>query len=157
MRNKDWPVNELGSLAEFKSGGTPSKEDPDNWGGEMPWVSAKDMKRQFLVGSELHLSEQGSLKAKIAPKHSILILVRGMTLLKDVPICLATREVAFNQDIKALVAKENIDPLYLSYALLARKNEIQSCVDTAGHGTGRLETERLRTLPIITPPFGERG
>lgn len=156
MSDSDWTVHELGSLAEFRSGGTPSKEDPDNWGGSMPWVSARDMKKQFLDESELHLSEKGSTKAKIAPRHSILILVRGMALMKGVPICLATREVAFNQDIKALIAKENIDPLYLSYALLAREDEIQSCVDTAGHGTGRLETERLKTLPINTPPLEEQ-
>jgi type I restriction enzyme S subunit len=34
------------------SGGTPSKSNPDFWGGPIPWVSAKSMKSFLLHDSE---------------------------------------------------------------------------------------------------------
>lgn len=55
----EWRKTTLGELAEFLSGGTPSKSDPRYWGGSIPWISAKDMKRTFLDDSEDHVTEEG--------------------------------------------------------------------------------------------------
>jgi type I restriction enzyme S subunit len=88
----------LGSIAQFKSGGTPSKAKPHFWGGDFPWISAKDLKSPIIMDSIDRLTPEGVADANIAPKDSILILVRGMTLYKDVPVCLAGKDVAFNQD-----------------------------------------------------------
>ncbi|MGC2062295.1 MAG: restriction endonuclease subunit S, partial [Thermodesulfovibrionales bacterium] len=91
----------LGDVATFKSGGTPHKSKTDYWGGQFPWVSAKDLKSPVVRDSIDRLTKSGFEVANIAPENSLLILVRGMTLFKDVPVCLAGRAVAFNQDIKA--------------------------------------------------------
>ena len=146
----------LAQLAKFKSGGTPSKSNKDYWGGDLPWISAKDLKSPEVADSIDHLSPKGFAAAKIAPAGSLLILVRGMTLHKDVPVCMAGRDVAFNQDIKALIVSETISPKYLLYFLHARKNRLLELVDSAGHGTGRLNTESLKTFPVLVPPIPEQ-
>lgn len=147
------PLKEAGVL---KSGGTPNKGNSIYWGGDYPWVTAKDLKVPVLKDSIDKLTDEGAGHAKIAPQNSLLILVRGMTLFKDVPICLASRDLAFNQDIKALVPKKGIDSNYLLLFLRSKKRELLGFVDSAGHGTGRLNIDLLKNLNIVLPPLPEQ-
>ncbi|HCW89623.1 MAG TPA: restriction endonuclease subunit S [Marinobacter sp.] len=156
MVPKRWQATQIGDVATFSSGGTPSKQTADYWGGGEPWISGKDLKSHYLNKSIDTLTEKGFATAKKAPQGASLILVRGMTLLKDFPVGFASREVAFNQDIKALVPKKNVDGLFLSFLLVAEKNRIRQLVSTAGHGTGRLDTCLIQGYPINLPPLPEQ-
>ncbi|MCV0429608.1 MAG: restriction endonuclease subunit S [Roseibium sp.] len=156
MVPEGWQKSSLGDCATFVSGGTPSKQRPDYWGGDLPWVSAKDLKTHRISDAQDHLTATGSAAAKLADPNNILVLVRGMTLLKDVPIGIVTKRLAFNQDIKALVVRPNVHPLFLSYLLVGKKLELMGLVNTANHGTGRLDTALLKTLPINIPPLPEQ-
>lgn len=151
-----WSATQFGELADFKSGGTPSKQNANYWGGDEPWISGKDLKSHYLSTSIDRLTIEGFSIAKKTPLGSTLILVRGMTLLKDFPVGYTTKEVAFNQDIKALLAKSNIDGLFLSFLLVGNKHKIKNLVTTAGHGTGRLDTESLKAFPVDLPPLPEQ-
>jgi len=146
----------LKDLATFHSGGTPSRRNNEYWGGEYPWITAKDMKSPMISTSLDALTKEGFSKAKVAPKNSILILVRGMTLFKDVPVGLATREMAFNQDIKAIIPTKDVDPKYLLYYLVSRRDALLKYVDSAGHGTGRMNIDLLKEFPIFLPEFNEQ-
>ena len=156
MMPKGWQASQIGDIALFSSGGTPSKQNNAFWNGEEPWISGKDLKTHYLKSSIDTLSLDGFQIAKKAPKGSSLILVRGMTLLKDFPVGYATRELAFNQDIKALTPKSNIDGLFLSFLLSGNKHFIRQLVSTAGHGTGRLDTESIKEYPVNIPPLAEQ-
>lgn len=147
----------LGMCARFVSGGTPSMQRTEYWGGDIPWVSAKDLKTLTLRDSQDHVTALGAANGtRMVNQGTILMLVRGMTLHHDVPICLAGRQLAFNQDIKALIPVDGIHDRYLLYALLANKPELMAMVDSAGHGTGRLNTDQLKALSIPTPPLPEQ-
>lgn len=149
-----WSRAPLGSLVKIRSGSTPSKSRPEYWGGVRPWISAKDMKTFEVRTSIDTLTDAGFEAATTAAKGSILVLTRGMTLFRDVPVCVAGAPVAFNQDVKALVpVVANVDPGYLAYFLRARRNRLLSLVDTAGHGTGRLDTAALMGVLIDLPPL----
>ncbi len=156
MVPEGWKVAQLGELAKFSSGGTPSKQNLDLWGGEEPWISGKDLKSHYLKSSIDKLTSKGFFSAKKAPEGASLILVRGMTLLKDFPVGYATREVAFNQDLKALIPNENIDGLFLSFLLVAEKGKVLKLVSVAGHGTGRLDTTLIKSLIVQIPPHDEQ-
>lgn len=142
----------LGDMASIVSGGTPKKSNSSYWSGDIPWVSAKDMKSVRLRDAEDHITadalEAGS---RLAPAQATLLLTRGMTLLSDVPICLLERDMAFNQDVKAIVAKGGVDPRFLNFALRAAKPALLRMVELAGHGTGRLSTDQLRALRLPRP------
>src|SRR5665647_2072180 len=147
----------LGDLVVFRSGGTPSKAEPEYWEGTIPWVSAKDMKAFRLFDVQDHISDDGlAAGSRIAPAGSVLLLTRGMTLLSDIPICVVDRPMAFNQDVKALEAGPRLDSAYLPYLLLGRKHELLASVDLAGHGTGRLNTDSLKKLKVDLPPLSEQ-
>ena len=153
----DVPKAALETISKILSGATPSKARADYWGGGIPWVSAKDLKKHRLSDAEDHITSAGLENgSKLAPANATLILTRGMTLLNDVPICRLACDVAFNQDIKAIVPRPQIDPTYLTYALLASKPELLSMVELAGHGTGRLPTDLLKALEIPLLSKGEQ-
>ncbi|EGR0745826.1 hypothetical protein BBM24_21540 [Vibrio parahaemolyticus] len=156
MVPKGWSPSQIGDIAKFYSGSTPSKQRSEYWGGGEPWISGKDLKTHYLENSIDTLTEVGFQVAKKAPEGSSLILVRGMTLLKDFPVGYATREVAFNQDLKALVPIESVNGLFLSFLLVAEKHKILQLVSTAGHGTGRLDTNSIQGHPINLPPLPEQ-
>ncbi|MAM00081.1 MAG: hypothetical protein CL583_16700 [Alteromonadaceae bacterium] len=156
MVPEGWEASTLGECVSIRSGGTPSKQKPEFWGGDVPWVSAKDLKTHLISDAQDHLTTIGAEHAKMAKPDSVLILVRGMTLLKDVPIGFVTKPVAFNQDLKALVANKNINPKFLSYLLVAKKLQMMGLVNTANHGTGRLDTDLLKGLPVDVPPLTEQ-
>lgn len=156
MLPKGWRHKHLSGCAKFVSGGTPNKAAPEFWGGRYPWISAKDMKRLRLASSMLTLSDTGRAQARTVPAGTVLVLTRGMTLLKDLPVCIADTEVAFNQDVKALVPIKDVDGSFLGHQLLANKHEILALVDTAGHGTGRLDTDLLKEFEVAIAPIKEQ-
>jgi type I restriction enzyme S subunit len=153
----EWEETTLGECAQWLSGGTPFKGNKAFWSGPIPWVSAKDMKAFRLHDAEDHISPLAvGNGAKLVPAGTILLLVRGMTLHNDVPICMVTREMTFNQDIKALRPSKNVDGAFLAYWLLANKPVLLASVDHAGHGTGRLVTDTLKEMPVQLPPLAEQ-
>lgn len=154
----EWQETTLGEVTDFLSGGTPSKGRPDYWTGSVPWVSAKDMKRFRLDDTEDHVSDDGVANGtKLVPAGSVLLLARGMTLLNDLPICVISRPMTFNQDVKALRPKPHVRSDYLPYLLLGNKDRLLSLVDLAGHGTGRLNSDELKALDVALPPIDEQS
>ena len=147
-----WTEGCLGDFIKLQSGGTPSKRNHDYWGGEIPWVSCKDMKTDRIYDAEDHLTEEGSQNGtRLVPPGTILIVVRGMILAKEFPVAVAKREVAFNQDLKAITCEPEVDRDFLYYWLLANTYEIKGIADEAAHGTKRIQTDRLLSLPFAFP------
>lgn len=147
----------MGELVRFASGGTPSREVSRFWNGDIPWLSAKDLKKFRLGDSIEKVTQEGaSHGTRLVEPGTVLILVRGMALLKDVPVGVAQRVVAFNQDLKALIPDRDIDGHYLGFYLLANKSRLLSLVDRAGHGAGRLPSDLLQSFEIELPGLQEQ-
>ena len=152
-----WRKTTLGTVTDFISGGTPSKSRQDYWGGSIPWVSAKDMKRFQLHETGDKVTNAGVANGtRIVPANTVMMLVRGMTLLNDVPICIARRPMTFNQDVKALRPKPGVAEEFLPYLVIGNKDRLLGLVDLAGHGTGRLNTDEVKALDIDLPPLSEQ-
>lgn len=150
----EWP---LGELAEWFSGGTPRTSEPVYWDGDIPWITSGSLTAFYLRSSDRRLTEEGvSNGSRLMPMNTILFVVRGMSLKTEFRIGIARRPLAFGQDCKALVAHPGIDPLFLANAIRSRSEEILGLVDEAGHGTGRLPTDRIKSLRIALPPLPEQ-
>jgi len=148
----------LGEFVSLASGNTPSKSNPEFWGGTVPWVSAKDMSDFWLEDAEDHLTALGVENAsRIVPAGTVLMLVRGMTLHNRVPICRVATDVAFNQDVKAVLPKEGLCARFLPYLLVGNHDRLHERVDSAGHGTGRLNTDEILSLPVFVPSKTEQA
>lgn len=148
----------LGELVDFYSGGTPSKSNSDFWRGDVPWFSAKDMKRSRLSDSLDHVSERvfDETSLRRLPKGTIAMVVRGMILAHTVPISILDVDAAINQDLKALIPKRPIHVGFLAAMLRAQHASILSQVSTAAHGTKKLESRILEEIPIPDVPPDEQ-
>lgn len=146
-------VVDLGELVNFYSGGTPSKQSPEFWKGDLPWFSPKDLKRSELVDSIDHVSEDVLTRTPLraVPADTVLIVVRGMILAHTVPISIVRTTCTINQDLKALIPRVAIDPLFLRTALEVQHAQLLSRVSTAAHGTKRLEMRDLKAIRIARP------
>lgn len=150
----DWPIVELGDIVVFTSGGTPSKAKDIYWTGEIPWVSAKDLKVDRLYDAALHISEVAIAESatQLAPVGSLLVLVRGMGLANGVPICEVMRPCAFNQDLKALIPDTaRVLSSFLAVALRQQTSQFKRILETAAHGTLKINSEDLRQIKIPLP------
>ena len=140
----------LGELAKFESRGTPSKKEERYWNGTIPWISAKTLVGDAVCKGDLFITKQGlDAGGKLAPKGSLLLLTRGSGLFKRIPLAIAEKDVAYNQDIKCIEATaEGISNRYLFYTLKALEPAISAMLETTGIGAGKLATDRLKALRI---------
>ena len=153
-----WGWIRLGELGGFLGGGTPSKECPEYWDGEVPWVSPKDMKRPYMHDAIDHVSALGveNSSGKMIPAGSLLMVVRGMILAHSFPVALAMRELTINQDMKALrLALPEIGE-YLLRCCTASKQRMLANVERSSHGTCRLASEIVANFPVPLPPLAEQ-
>ena len=154
---EEWALVPLSDVGSWSSGGTPSKKEPRYWTGSIPWVSPKDMKQARVADAIDHVSI-GAIGngTRLTPKGSILLVVRGMILAHTFPVALALTDVAFNQDIKALVPSEHYVSEFLLYWLESQQRRILNLVDTSSHGTKRLPTQKLFAELVPRPQRDEQ-
>ena len=148
----EWDAIPFGSCGQWSSGGTPSKSIRRFWGGGVPWVCPKDMK-QF----ELHQSidtitvDAVAAGARLMPVGTVFIVTRGMILAHTFPVGVSTKEVAFNQDVKAIVPRQGVRGRYLAYWLLSHSHQFIRLATTATHGTKRFDLDELQAIRIGVP------
>jgi restriction endonuclease S subunit len=153
----DWTLRPLGNIGKWFSGGTPTMSIAEYWSGDIPWVSPKDMKVPRLHDSIDHITPQAVADgARLLPAGAILVVIRGMILAHSVPVARAERTLAFNQDIKAVVAGNGVDSNFLLYWLTANEQRLRSLTTESTHGTKRLPTAMLFRELVTCPPMLEQ-
>jgi type I restriction enzyme S subunit len=147
-----WFSVKLSEAARWLSGGTPKTSEPSYWGGGIPWISAASLKSPWIDDSDRKVTSEGAENGtRLVPAGSIIFVVRGMSLTSEFRVGLTQREVAFGQDCKALIPRAGINPATLFLAIKLMTPEILGYVDLAGHGTGRLATDRIANLSVKLP------
>jgi restriction endonuclease S subunit len=151
--NKGWRRLRFRECVTMLSGGTPSKAIKAYWVGDIPWVSCKDMKTERIFDALDHLNKDSVRNGtRLVALGTVLVVVRGMILAKEFPVAIAMREIAFNQDLKALKCAPFLTDRFLFYWLKSMTHEILGLADEAAHGTKRLQTDRLESLEVDIPP-----
>ncbi|AFZ13445.1 restriction modification system DNA specificity domain protein [Crinalium epipsammum PCC 9333] len=87
---------------------------------------------------------------------AVLIVVRGMILAHTVPSAVLRVLAAINQDMKALLPKEDIKPEFLCYVLWAFNDSLLELVEKSTHDTRKLETSKLLNFQIPVPSLAEQ-
>ena len=154
-----WDEIRIGRLFRLVSGGTPSKDNPEFWEGEIPWVSAKDMKSFGIVGSEDHISRGGLEAANLdllAPG-TLLLVVRGMILAHTIPISVCRVPVTINQDMKGMVALRPVNADFVAKQLVANSAAFFATREESAHGTKALRTGDVKDISVFLPPTDEQA
>jgi type I restriction enzyme S subunit len=153
-----WAWSSFNLIGETLGGGTPSKADSEFWRGSIPWVSPKDMKVDVITDTQDHIStsaiEQSA--ARLIPTGSLLMVVRGMILAHSFPTASTAVPVTINQDMKAIVPFRPDLIRFLVLLTKGLKPEVLRLVLRSTHGTCKLLTDDLFSLPIPIPPLAEQ-
>ncbi|EEL0049569.1 restriction endonuclease subunit S, partial [Salmonella enterica] len=152
-----WEWVRFGEIGEIKGGGTPSKNNSAFWEGDIPWVSPKDMKVDYISKSELSISQDAVQNSSVTliSEESLLFVVRGMILAHTFPVAIAKKEVTINQDMKA-ISTDLYHPDFLIKMMKACSIRVLSLVDRSSHGTCKLVSDKLFSLVLPLPPLKEQ-
>ncbi len=154
-----WHISPLKYLVSLKSGGTPSKENPDYWEGDIPWASAKDLKSEQLGDTVDHITtlavEAGG--ASLVPAGTTLVVVRGMILARTFPVAETLVPMAINQDLKGILPKRALQARFLAWLLRGTADESLLRLDEAGHGTKALRMDAWTSMQLPLPPLDEQS
>jgi len=153
-----WTVTQIRYVTSQCGGGTPSKDQAKFWNGDIPWVSPKDMKVDYISDSQDRVTEEAvkSSSTNLIPVGSVLIVVRGMILDHSVPTALTTKLVTINQDMKALTPNSELDAEFLLMFLKGLKDYLLSHTDSSAHGTKCMNSDMLARTLIGLPPRNEQ-
>ena len=149
----DWEQQRLKYLVRFVGGATPSTDDPTFWNGEIPWVSPKDMKVANISDAEDHLSEIGlaSCSSQRVASGNVLVVVRSGILRHTLPVAINVRDVALNQDMKALIPRGSLVAAFLRYVLMANQPAALDLIRKQGATVESIDQALLSNMIISFP------
>lgn len=143
-----WDVRRMNDVAETYNGATPSTSNPSNYGGNIIWLTPKDLsdqKQKFVYRGERSITQKGyeSCSTHMLPKGSILMSSRAPIGLLSIADC----DVCTNQGFKSFVPFDSMDNYYIYYYLLYNMSRVKQL----GSGTTFSEVSRedIMKFPIL--------
>ena len=147
-----YAISEIGDII---SGATPKTTVPDNFGGEIPWLTPADLSGytgKYISHGARNLTRQGydSCSTHLMPAGTVLLSSRA-------PIgyvAIAKNEICTNQGFKSIVPKTFVNSEFLYYQLESLKNTLQNL----GSGTTfkELSAKKLATVQVVIPSLEEQ-
>lgn len=151
----EWTVYSVDKFAEVIGGGTPSTSDEKNFGGNIPWITPKDLSNhgfRYIARGERNITEKG-LNAS-----NVTLLPTGTVLLSSrAPVgylAIASNPVTTNQGFKSLVIRDGFDNEFVYYLLKTNVEYLKS--HASGTTFGELSGGTLKRLKFNFPPIPEQ-
>ncbi len=143
----------ISDFADVIGGGTPSTKIEEYYGGDIPWLTPKDMSthnsKYIEVGSR-SITDLGLKKssAKIVPKGTVLFTSRAPIGY----IAIANKEVSTNQGFKSLICNDKIaHNEYIYYLLKSKVSAIESIA--SGSTFKEVSGSVLKDFIVELPPL----
>lgn len=145
-----WKTKAIEDIADVYNGATPSTVNEQNYGGDIVWITPKDLsdqKQKFVYQGERNISQAGynSCSTHLLPPNTILMSSRAPIGL----LSIAKTELCTNQGFKSFVPQAENISTYLYYYLNIHIKQIEQL----GTGTTFKEVSREDVLkfPILKP------
>ena len=127
MMNKvpnGWKLTTLGQIAQITSGGTPDRETPEYWNGDIPWVTTGEVNFCEISDTKEKITKIGldNSSAKVFPSETILMAMYGQGKTRG-QVAKLIIPAATNQACAAILLKESFDAdFYYQYLCQQYKN-----------------------------------
>jgi type I restriction enzyme S subunit len=148
---KGWKVDSILACADILSGGTPKTSVHEFWGGNIKWVSAKDVTSAngtYILDTGRKITKPGveSSNAKLLPPNTTVITARGTVG----NYCLLAESMTINQTNYGIKGKEEYTDIFI---FLTMGNLIQ-ILKQHSYGTvfDTITTKNLEEMRIVIPP-----
>jgi len=117
------------------------------------------MKTSVIEDAQDKLSEaaRNHPGLKLVPAGSILLVTRSGILQHSLPVAVTAREVAINQDLKAIIPFAGINSTFIANQLRAKARQVLDACVKSGTTVESLEFTRLKNFPIRIAPTNEQA
>lgn len=149
-----WARTTLGTVADWGAGGTPSRSEPNFYGGKIPWIKSGELNSRYIKTTEESITEEAikSSSAKIFPAGSVAIAMYGATIGKTAILGInasTNQACAVGVPVEGLIGKE-----YL-YRLL--QNEKAAFIEKGkGGAQPNISQSVIKAHEIGLPPLAEQ-
>jgi type I restriction enzyme S subunit len=149
-----WRSKALGEVCDVIGGGTPPKDRPEFYTGNIPWATVRDMHSEVITSTEFKITPLAveSSATNIIPKNNVIIATRvGLG-----KVCLLREDTAINQDLRAIIPRDTRH-LCVPFLFWWLKSVAHLIV---AEGTGAtvqgVKLPFIKSLPIPLPPIAEQ-
>lgn len=148
----EWKTYSIAEIGEVAGGGTPSTSNSEFWGGDIPWVTPKDLTGYYQIyishGANF-LTDKGLRSGtRLLPKDTILFSSRapiGYIAIASNPICT-------NQGFKSIICKEEfVYPLFLYYYIKSNLDYFK--IFGTGATFPEISGTNMKKIKISLPPL----
>lgn len=146
-----WEVKQICDITKIFNGSTPSTTEEGNYGGEIVWITPKDLSDQnckFVYQGARNITQAGydSCSTTMVPKGTVVMSSRAPIGLLSIAQC----DLCTNQGFKNMVPNDMTDSRYLYYTIQQHIPQIQNL----GTGTTFKEVSKdeLGRFAILYPP-----
>lgn len=154
-----WQKKKIGDVCQLVTGGTPSRNRPDYFGGDIKWLVSGDIHKKNIIDCEGRITEAGmrNSNAKWLPENSVMIALNGQGKTRGTVALLRTRATC-NQ---SLVSISPADPQkllseYLYANLHGRYEEIRRMTGDNGNDRRGLNMRLIKKIEIPIAPLAEQ-
>ncbi len=151
----EWKENQFREvIEEFSSGATPYRGKPENYRGQIRWITSGELNYNFITDTKEKISENArkNTNLKIHPKGTFLMAITGLEAETTRGRCaIIGNPSTTNQSCMALYPKKNLSLEFLFYYYRLKSDELafKFCQGTKQQSyTARI----VKTLPIKIPP-----
>jgi type I restriction enzyme S subunit len=151
----NWKIYTVEEFADVVGGGTPSTRDEANFGGDIPWITPKDLSNynfRYICRGERNITEKGlkNSNATLLPQGTILLSSRAPVGY----LAIAANPVTTNQGFKSLIVRNGFNNEFVYYLLKANIDYLKS--QASGTTFGELSGGTLKKLSFWLPPLPEQ-
>ena len=152
---KGWIRAELGGLCDLIGGGTPSRKNPEYFGGNIIWLTPTEIPKEQIVkikDSKERITQLGLKKssAKMIPDGAVLLTSRASIGY----VAISGTLVTTNQGFASFVCNKTIHNYFLAYWLYGNKDLLKSIA--TGTTFKEISKRKIRGLFIPLPPLNEQ-
>lgn len=150
-----WKKYCLKDCCSIGSGGTPSRKEPENYEGDIPWIKTGEINWNYIYDSEEHISESAiaNSSAKIYPIDAVLVAMYGMGVTRGRAGILKI-PAATNQAVCVLQPYDYLLSRYLFYFFMCNYWDIRE--KAVGGNQLNLSATIIGKLDIHIPPIEEQ-
>ncbi len=144
----------LGDICSVIGGGTPAKDKPEFYSGDIPWATVRDMKQDVIEQTEFRITQSAvkNSATNIIPSGNVVIASRvGLG-----KVCLVAENTAINQDLRGIVP--NNDRQLAKKYLFWWFKSVAHVIESAGTGATvqGVKLPFIKSLGIPVPPLPEQ-
>lgn len=143
------PKATIGALASVVTGNSPSRADAGNFGESIEWIKSDNLGGDVATLADEWLSEQGRTKARIAPAGSILVTCIAGSPTSIGKASLVDRDVAFNQQINAILPSPMVDAAFLLGQLKTAPELVRA--KSTGGMKGLVNKSAFQSIEVLAP------